>query len=269
MTDEEFLEAAIEQARIGRAEGGVPVGAALVVDGRFGRVVLRHCTLVPGLDLTADGDPTSPGAPSLVIRSEDVRVEIERSILGAIRVVRGSTVAISDSIVDANGPDEVAYAALDGAGPGGPLTVSSSTIVGRVHADSIPLATNSIFLADPDPAAAAQWQAPVRAERRQEGCVRFSWLDPAARVPRRFSCRPAAGDDAASMRPQFASLRYGTEAYGQLSLRTPAEIREGADDESELGAFHGVYQPQRERNLRLRLDEYLRFGLEAGIFYAS
>src|SRR3954468_17228130 len=33
MSDEEFLEAAIEQARIGRGEGGIPIGAALVVDG--------------------------------------------------------------------------------------------------------------------------------------------------------------------------------------------------------------------------------------------
>jgi cytosine deaminase len=31
--DATFLEAAVEQARIGRAEGGVPIGAALVVDG--------------------------------------------------------------------------------------------------------------------------------------------------------------------------------------------------------------------------------------------
>ena len=31
--DEEFLQVAIEQARIGRAEGGIPIGAALVVDG--------------------------------------------------------------------------------------------------------------------------------------------------------------------------------------------------------------------------------------------
>ena len=29
----DFLEAAIEQARIGRSEGGVPIGAALVADG--------------------------------------------------------------------------------------------------------------------------------------------------------------------------------------------------------------------------------------------
>jgi hypothetical protein len=33
-----------------------------------------------------------------------------------------------------------------------------------------------------------------------------------------------------------------------------------------MGAFHALYQPQREANVALRLDEYLRFGLEAGIF---
>jgi cytosine deaminase len=32
--DERFLAVAIEQARIGRDEGGVPIGGALVVDGR-------------------------------------------------------------------------------------------------------------------------------------------------------------------------------------------------------------------------------------------
>lgn len=34
MDDAELLEVAIEQARIGRDEGGVPIGAAIVVDGR-------------------------------------------------------------------------------------------------------------------------------------------------------------------------------------------------------------------------------------------
>jgi creatinine deaminase len=33
MDDERFLEVAIEQARLGRSEGGIPIGAALVVDG--------------------------------------------------------------------------------------------------------------------------------------------------------------------------------------------------------------------------------------------
>jgi len=35
MTDEELLAIAIEQARIGRAEGGVPIGAAIAVDGEL------------------------------------------------------------------------------------------------------------------------------------------------------------------------------------------------------------------------------------------
>ena len=32
-TDAEFLEVAIAEARAGLAEGGIPIGAALVVDG--------------------------------------------------------------------------------------------------------------------------------------------------------------------------------------------------------------------------------------------
>ena len=36
-----------------------------------------------------------------------------------------------------------------------------------------------------------------------------------------------------------------------------------------MGAYHDLYAPQRETNLGIRLDEYLRFGLEAGVFHAS
>ena len=71
------------------------------------------------------------------------------------------------------------------------------------------------------------------------------------------------------MRPQFFSLRYGDPEYCQLGPLCAAEIRQGADDEAEIGAFHDLFQPQRETNLRVRLEEYLRFGLEAGVLYAS
>jgi hypothetical protein len=36
-----------------------------------------------------------------------------------------------------------------------------------------------------------------------------------------------------------------------------------------MGVFHDVFAPQRESNLKIRLQEYLRFGLEAGVFYAT
>jgi len=62
---------------------------------------------------------------------------------------------------------------------------------------------------------------------------------------------------------------YGDAAYCQLSLRCAPEIRTGADDGAEMGAFHDLLQVQRRAHLRLRLDEYLRFGLEAGIMDAT
>jgi hypothetical protein len=33
-----------------------------------------------------------------------------------------------------------------------------------------------------------------------------------------------------------------------------------------MGAFHDLFQPQRLTNLNVRLQEYLRVGLEAGVF---
>ena len=36
-----------------------------------------------------------------------------------------------------------------------------------------------------------------------------------------------------------------------------------------MGALHHVYAPQRETNLHVRLEEYLRFGLEAGVIHES
>jgi hypothetical protein len=242
-------------------------GGALVVEGDLSRLTIRHCTLVPGLDVNPDGTPVAAGAPSLVIKGPDVRVKIERSIVGAIRADRGCSVEIDDSIVDARGPDQVAYAAVDGSEPGGSLTLRNSTVIGRATAYELPLATNAILLADP--ADSGDWTAPVRVEKRQEGCVRFSYVPASASVPRRYRCRPGPGDDPVAMRPEFTSLRYGDAAHCQLELHCPPEIRAGADDGAEMGAFHMLFEPQREKNLRLRLDEYLRFGLEAGIFYAS
>jgi hypothetical protein len=246
--------------------GLLVAGAGLVVGGALRRVTIRHCTLVPGLGANTDGTPLLPGAPSLTIEAPGVEVRIERSIVGAIRAGLGCSVEIVDSIVDANGPDRLAYADPAG-GPGGELSVTASTVVGRVRAYGMPLATNSIFLADP--ALDGDAQVPVRVEKRQEGCVRFCYMPREASVPRRFHCRPGPDDDPVGMRPSFTSRRHGDAGYLQLHAQCPPEIGTGADDGAEMGAFHLLFGPQREANLRLRLDEYLRFGLEAGIFHAS
>ncbi|HEV2862147.1 MAG TPA: hypothetical protein VGX48_14145 [Pyrinomonadaceae bacterium] len=228
---------------------------------------IRHCTLLPGESKTIGTVAGQPAGPRVVVEAANVVVEIERSIVGAVRAVEGAKVRITDSIVDAGGETESAYESPLVSEQGASLDISNSTVVGRVRTETLE-ASNTIFLASPN----APGVAPVHAERLQEGCVRFSYVPPGSRVPRRYHCQPVKGAGPAQLarvRPVFTSLRYGDAAYCQLDVRCAQEIREGADDDSEMGAFHHLYQPQREANLRARLDEYLRFGLEAGIFYAS
>ncbi|MFB2976711.1 hypothetical protein [Microseira sp. BLCC-F43] len=228
---------------------------------------LIHCTLVPGLSLSINSEPKNPTSPSLIVESDRTIVEIALSILGSLQVVDSATVQISNSILDATAEDNVAYSALDSKSAGGNLTIKNSTVIGKLHTVAIELASNTIFLSTL--AKTDTWKAPVWAERRQVGCVRFCYLDFNSLVPRRYYCQPKTAQDAARLLPQFTSIRYGDPGYCQLSQRCAIEIRQGADDESEIGAFHDLYQPQRETNLRVRLDEYLRFALEAGIFYAT
>lgn len=242
-------------------------GGALRVTGELGTLRLRHCTLVPGLTLNADGAPASPAAPSLIVEAASTRIEIEDCIIGGLRVNDGAQVVIDNSIVDATRETGVAYAAPDGARAGAALTVRNSTMIGKVHTRELELASNSIFLARPE--AGDTWDAPVISLRRQAGCVRFSFVPFFSQTPRRFRCQPTNPDDTARVHPQFTSLRYGEPGYCQLSRRCAEEIRGGAEDDAEMGAFHNLYQPQRETNLRVRLEEYLRFGLEAGILYAT
>ena len=79
----------------------------------------------------------------------------------------------------------------------------------------------------------------------------------------------SAGPMVVATRCRDCCLKAGCSAFGQLTRSTPIEIRSGAEDEAEMGAFRSLYQPQRESNLRVRLEEYLRFGLEAGIIFAT
>ena len=249
--------------------GLVLVGAAVRVPAtaKGGRLRLVHCTLVPGISLLPDGAQAQPGVPSLVVELALASVDLDHAIVGGIRADEDAQVRIRDSVVDAGGHTLVAYAAPTGDAAGGELEVTGSTILGKVHARILRLVSNSVLaarLGDAD-----TWTSPVQADRRQDGCVRFSYLPPGSRTPRRYRCQPASDVDAVRMQPQFTSERYGDPAYGQLSGRCPPEIRTGADDESEMGVLHHVYAPQRETNLHVRLEEYLRFGLEAGVIHES
>ena len=224
---------------------------------------IRHCTLLPQSRQAIVGLAADPGGPRLIVEAPDVTIEIEHSIVGAVEAVDSAKVHIKNSVIDAGDETAAAYAALGGGDGGAPLTVENVTVIGTVRTTAMTLASNTIFLAS------APGAEPVRAERLQEGCVRFSFVPPGSRLPLLHRCQPTSAADAGRVRPMFTSLTCGDAGYAQLAPQTAAEIRRGADDGSEMGALHDLFQAQRLAGLRGSLNEYLRFGLEAGIFLAS
>jgi hypothetical protein len=279
---------------------GLLIEGRLEISGKI-NLTITDCTLVPGIALDEDGYPEQPAQASLLVSGTDVVdtfIDISRSILGPLELPEACrAVVVRDSIIDAplaKDADEPARAALaasaDGADPGPVTTLERVTVFGQVHVRQIDLASEVVFV------------HLVTADRRQEGCVRFSYLPAGSQTPRRYRCQPdlalAAREkqlDVTSLppaefdkivmrvRPQFTSRRYGEPAYAQLApLASPHfepqnggneggadEIKTGAEDGSEMGAFCLLQQPQRLANLQIALDEYLRFGLEAGIFFVT
>ncbi len=169
---------------------------------------------------------------------------------------------------------------------GPPTTLERVTIFGEMRVRELVLASEVIFV------------HPVICKRRQAGCVRFSFVPEGSVTPRRFRCQPdleiqtetdaaekiaeaggttlttvqkdAIRDDIlAWLQPAFNDIHYGLPAYGQLAIACPVQIKTGAEDGSEMGAFSFLKQPQRETNLRVRLQEYLPFGLETGFIYVT
>ena len=164
----------------------------------------------------------------LLLELAGLQTHIERCIVGAVRCHERASLSAHDSLIDATARSGVALAALDGSGPGAALTLEACTVVGKLHAAQMSV-SNSILLAAL--AEGDSWAVPVRAARKQVGCVRFSWLPLSAIVPTRFRCQPGSASDAQHIAPRFTSLVYGTPAYAQLTRSTPPEVLRGADDE--------------------------------------
>jgi hypothetical protein len=222
-----------------------------VVAGNLGRLHVNHCTL-------------APLKSRLVVQpnNQDLLVRLERSICGAIKLpVTVQQLQVEESIVEARHPAAAILA------PHSRADLQASTFFGEVHARMLE-AGNCIFTET------------VTSKLRQAGCVRFCFLPAGSVTPRRYRCQPdfalqgvtdpiAENTIRQRIKPAFTSQDYGQPGYAQLKLTVPSEITTGADDGAEMGAFRFLQQPQREANLSASLDEYLRFGLEAGIFFVT
>ena len=215
-------------------------GTVTVQPGALGGLRIAHSTIVPRagvrLSIQAGGVEST--------RNVRLEVDLDHAICGGVEASEFiAGMAIRDSIVqgDVQVPD---------------LAIERSTVLGGLDARTIH-ASESIFTER------------VEVARRQTGCVRFSWLPLDSRAPRRHRCQPTDDDAAGVIRPTFTSITHGDPGYGQLARVTPREIVQGAEDEGEMGAFHFLAQPRRLADLEARLDEYMRLGLEAGVFFVT
>ena len=238
---------------------------------------LTHSTLVPGWALKPDGtpEPAYAGLPALLAEISGLQLVIQRSVVGAMWINVVATANLTDSIIDATDLSAVAYAATVDSGtsrpqPGGALTMNGCTVIGKMYASLLSLVSDSIVWAELSGADLAAtpplWKAPLWATRKQEGCVRFSYLPAGAVVPRQFKCVEMSPG---APQPLFYSLRYGDPAYSKISPLTDDLVRRGADDGGEMGAFHFVLAPLRETDLRVRMQEYLPVSLEFGVSYEN
>lgn len=267
-------------------DGVVVTGRGMRVDGDVSGVAIRHCTLVPGWGVDCNCEPDSPNEPSLTLVDAPRCITIEHSILGAIQIERDQAkqeplqIRIVDSILDATSPDKAAIGSDGNLCAHATLLIRRSTVFGQVQVHGIELGEDTIFM------------GLVRACKRQQGCMRFCYAPPGSRTPRRYECQPdmvvkavtdafTAGTITATERdalteseslrvePEFNAVRYGRPTYCQLAFVCAEEIVRGAHDESEMGAFHDLYQPQRTANLQTRLSEYAPAGINAGVLFEN
>ncbi len=244
-------------------------------------LAIRHCTLVPGWGIGCDCGPERPSEPSLELLGVQAKVRIERSILGSIQVRQDEVASdpiplhIEDSILDAAGSGD-ALGGVDGGVAHVRLTVRDSTVFGAVEVHEVELASNTLF------------DACLNVVRRQRGCMRYCHIPCHCRSPRRYRCQPDEATAAVRarhlpaatekrlveaerqrVRPRFQSRHYGVPGYARLTADSAAEILRGADDGAQMGAYHDLYEAQREANLRARLDQHTPAGMTVGLLFAD
>jgi hypothetical protein len=259
------------------------------------RAVVRDTTLVPGWVPPNSADPDQPGAASLSLHGVRAGVVLDRSVLGRIQVLPKeladpTPLVVRDSVVDVGADEGFALAGADRhqaeghAHPVGEpphayaaLVLRRTTVLGRVKVYQVVLAADSLLTGRCDVA------------RRQTGCLRFCYLPFASATPPRYRCQPdlaradlrrrlAQGSPATDpnsdegravleavgrrLEPRFASRRYGDPFYAALHSGIAAELRNGAEDGGELGAFHDLDLPARDLELLDRLSDAVPAGVD-------
>ena len=107
-------------------------GHHLAVAGGLGALRLRHCTLLPGLNIGADGrlDPSAPRPVALEATMTVAEIELENCVVGPLRVGPEVNVRLRNCLVDAGAKDAWAISGAS-AGQGTRSTPGISSLISR------------------------------------------------------------------------------------------------------------------------------------------
>jgi hypothetical protein len=231
-----------------------PVAAALVLQGDFDQVVIRHCTLDPGGE-KARIDPSECQAipyVRLLVRGNVEELTIESSIVGPIieDKVSGKPGTIQKLIIR----DSIVHSIDPTASP------AIETELGQVELERVTVfgdvTVNRLFASE------ALIQGLVKVTDNQHGCFRFSATNdnPQKRLPPQFESHFFAP---AIPNHFFTSRRFGDPGYVQLSETAPDSIIRGAENRSEIGAFSSLLTPIKMDDLKAKVNEFMPFSLIA------
>jgi hypothetical protein len=259
----------------------VTAAAAPPAGGRAGVLVLDGVEVTGGVSLAKDAVSAltvrhctlrAPGAAAIETSAalNQTDIAIRRSIVGRIRLDFGAapadgTLAIEESLVSADG---AAGAAISAASIDARL--NDVTIFGDSAFKSLE-ATNVIFA------------GPGIVTRKQAGCVRFSWIAAGSQMPRRYRCQPDLAIAAAAEKkgspltaaeqltvrlgvtPLFLDRALDEPTVAMLHPLTGAAVAAGGEGDCEMGVFARAAERLRMLNIESLFEDYLPFGLEAGL----
>ncbi len=228
---------------------GLWVDGTIEASGEIASLLFEHATIRPTRRTALSFTGQSPSS---------LEVTIQSSLVGSLRLPsEGCRLDIEDSVVDAAGPGSAIAGPLGIAPivdpPGPTARLVRSTIFGRVHLIELAVASEMLFV------------DPVLVERRTRGLVRRSYLPGGSSTPHRESSLPEPGGDTSP--PSFTSRIYGQPGYAQLAPTCSSSIALGPY--GELGVFHQLRQPSRLALLPDIAAEFLPWGLEADIVFAT
>ncbi|MEL6343787.1 MAG: hypothetical protein AAFV53_11690 [Myxococcota bacterium] len=169
---------------------------------------------------------------------DEVTVNIDHCLLPGLQLVGAGTLTAMDSVIDASGG--VALSAVRDTLKLERCTVMGTTECMVLHASEC-VFTDVVMATDPF-----------------HGCVRYSSVPPASSLPRRYRVHVGAP-------PRLVSSSRHDPGHARLAANSRDEIRFGAEDGDEMGAFHEVQAARRQEALLRRLAEYTPAGLRTGL----